>query len=192
MEVVFIDGEEKLMSKLYKSKHQQRKYSIKYKYGLLSDDFWKRWNEQNGRCKTCEIPLIDWMYPIERLSYEDHSKHNEWYDYALCNIDHDHEMDGTSNEKEHKNYVRGFLCRRCNYVLKTLDKGSAFYTPGNLTLKNQLIEERQNFGCHPDNPITWGLVQSAGYHQDVIPFDGWCSPMESWVEEAINDILNEE
>ena len=34
MEVVFIDGEEKLMSKLYKSKHQQRKYSIKYKYGF--------------------------------------------------------------------------------------------------------------------------------------------------------------
>ena len=145
-----IDGEDVTIPLLYKKKHQSRKYRIKFKYGLTSESFWNRWRKQKGRCKTCEVDLIDWMYPRKRLIIQNDNNLKYNYDFTRCNVDHDHSME--FRQKNDPNYVRGLLCLRCNSVYDSLNEKSEFYVGENIVLKNALIEERKEFGISDREP----------------------------------------
>ena len=150
MSKIIIDGEEQTIPIIYKKKYQSRKYQIKSKYGLCSDNFWNRWREQNGKCKTCEVILIDWMYPRERLILQNNNVLKYNYDFTRCNVDHDHSM--KFYQKNEPNYVRGFLCIRCNTVYDTLNEESTYYVGDSIEVKNAIIKERKEFGITDRDP----------------------------------------
>ena len=152
-----------ILPKEIKNKNRTRTRNIETKYGLMPKMFYNLWDEQEGYCKTCEIKLIDWMYPEERVEFEENNYFIYDYDYTRCNIDHDHSMDkgkknrfGKVNEIDLKGtpgYVRGLLCARCNWKYQTLKIDSYYYVGDNIKLREAIVEDRILNGVDPNNTI---------------------------------------
>ena len=151
---------------------RQRKSYIYRKYGLIPEKFYNLWSDQNGLCKTCAIQLIDRMYIDEMYKFKEDENLEEYSDYALAQIDHNHDMDGTDDEKIHPNYIRGILCKRCNMVYDSLNVKSPFYVGEDEKLKNILKIDRLN---NPYNAISLYVLESFGYTEgsDFGRIDVW-------------------
>ena len=90
------------------------------------------------------------MYPRERLILQNNNVLKYNYDFTRCNVDHDHSM--KFYQKNEPNYVRGFLCIRCNTVYDTLNEESTYYVGDSIEVKNAIIKERKEFGITDRDP----------------------------------------
>ena len=73
-------------------------------YRLRKEDFERLWQDQNGKCGSCEVQL---GYPLEDKEQG-----------VRLDIDHDH---AAGEKKSDIVRVRGLLCHRCNWYIGQLE-----------------------------------------------------------------------
>ena len=109
---------------------------IKRQYNITKEEFFKILNDQNNKCKICNIDLIIFS-----------TKHNK--SNTLC-IDHCHET----------GQVRGFLCNNCNRALGLLkDNENILISAYNYLVHYKSDELRENLEVDNPDPSQLGIIE---------------------------------